>query len=154
MTDRELDALVAEKVMGYSEKITVYAWYDRKAKKYPRVAFKVSSDKDDSIGAYSAHMDESGKKIFCGRPHNLFFPKPYSTDIAAAWMVVEKMAALGYRLFELCSQQTEDMPLEWVARFKISDCRWASSWNRSEAVPRTICLAALAAKGVRVEADR
>ena len=67
MTDRELDALVAEKVMGW--------------KPY-------SKRKQREAGATWTHPD--GYNAGYGS-----WPE-YSTDIAAAWLVVEKMRQKGY----------------------------------------------------------
>ena len=66
MTDRELDALVAEKVMGLATII-------------------VSSNAGD-VPAVVA--DDS--------PIGFRMTPRYSTDIAAAWLVVEKMRQKGY----------------------------------------------------------
>lgn len=100
---RELDALVAEKVMG---------WAPRDAGAGDRLIY---------VGAW-AHCESL--------PH-------YSTDIAAAWQVVEKLAADGlYVHVGYCLGRTEasvNSPLD------IIDNAYAPT------APLAICLAALKA---------
>jgi len=125
MTDRELDAMVAEHVMGWYR--TAMDWFVRKGK------FRRE-------------------------------PKPYSTDIAAAWLVVEAMRERGWSVF------IDDMPDGASAQVVNLNCEhhadehdtgsYASGTFRggycalSEAkapkAPRAICLAALRALGVEV----
>jgi hypothetical protein len=112
---RELDLLVAEKVMGYAVRrpydhnplfITVYPkdtnWQDSEVKELPQ----------------------------------------YSTDISAAWEVVERM------------KEKFHFKIDWDKNLKswlvtISD--GYSFWKaHEEAAPPAICLAALKAKGVEV----
>lgn len=110
MTNREIDAMVAEKAMGLRKDRVTPDWFEYA---------------DGSRG-----------------------PAPeYSTDIAAAWQVVEKMRA-GGTCFSCGSP------------YKYPGIRDAPCWARfggnmerpspAMTVPYAICLAALAAIGVEV----
>ncbi len=114
---RELDALVAEKVMG----------------------FKPCSDPIGKCDA--AHMSPP----LCWDGSEL---KPYSTNISAAWEVVEKVSLLGW---ERALGKTRDG--EWCTLYHDlldSDHRCDFS-TRGESAPHAICLAALNAVGVEVQ---
>jgi hypothetical protein len=69
---------------------------------------------------------------------------PYSTSIAAAWLVVEKMATLGHRL---CLLQVRDR-LRWHADF----LREREYMGSGQTAPEAICRAALAALGASDDA--
>jgi len=77
----ELDALVAEKVMGYSGKITVFAWQDRGKRLLPLTGFQAGEHTD-----FCTYVDGEGKKI----EGHVYFPRRYSWNILDAWRVVEK----------------------------------------------------------------
>lgn len=78
----------------------------------------------------------------------------YSTDIASAWLVVERMRVLGwtfgiddlgYSTDEKNLSVLTDAPL-WRARFDtLNNERWA--WQEAATAPLAICLAALEALG-------
>lgn len=75
----------------------------------------------------------------------------YSTDIAAAWEVVEKMRSdyLALRLNRDIGNQNQD-DCEWCATFEGNGKETpVDSW--SSTAPHAICLAALKACGVQVE---
>lgn len=108
----ELDALIAEKVMGHE--VSRY-------------------------GDTDAWYDEQGHWI-----------KPYSTDIAAAWQVVNKIAD---------SRDPHWFSIDrwygtWVAGWRCGDSAPDDpSWElemTADTAPLAICLAALKAKGVKV----
>lgn len=128
MTDRELDALVAEKVMGC------------------RVLHQAAS----VAGPYCGCLSDGGyKKGPHGDPREFDADLyAYSTDISAAWQVVEKMKSNGYT-FEL-----DDRKAGWAASFVAygQDSKtlgWVKAvaagvpTEIAEAAPRAICLAAL-----------
>ncbi len=117
---RELDALVAEKVMGL--KIVVKVWGT--GKKYR--SFSVGEP--DYI--YSSDRPEG--ELINSVPR-------YSTDIAAAWEVVEKLG----QHFQLFSP-TDNRP-SWEARFR--DGRFKLVTAEAATGPHAICLAALKAVG-------
>jgi len=107
---RELDALVAEKVMG---------WIKR-----PK-------------GAGTAHLwISSDKQAF----HESELPA-YSTDIAAAWQVVEKLTRRDDKLFF-----TLETPISGSAW----ECWFSGEWAEGETASHAICLAALKAVGVEL----
>lgn len=103
---RELDILVAEKVMGIIPKIETYK--------------------------------TMGKEEYTNIPVNV---PDYSTNIAAAWEIVEKMIEEGYD-WELYSFKTAP-EYHWRVF-----CRGFGSYEAT--APLGICLAALKAKGVEI----
>lgn len=105
MTDRELDAMVAEKVMGW----TLHG------------------------------VAPSGGRVLIAPSGAMGIPN-YSTDISAAWQVVEKMRSKRIH-FEMGST----IPGDWTAYFN-------NDRATDKSAPRAICLAAL--KAVGVEAPR
>jgi hypothetical protein len=128
---RELDALVAEKVMGV-------VW--RKVGVNGVVKATL-----DPLGYYSQHEE-------C-RPD---FPRwsdycrdvpAYSTDIAAAWQVVEHMATNHYRWWEMARRPFKD-GLGALVNFT-GDPKDSCV---APTVPLAICLAALKAVGAEVPA--
>lgn len=129
---RELDALIAEKVMGFT-------WHDGwKSFKGPHLVspggFMAGWRMED--GGVMGHLD--------GVTRNPELPF-YSTDIAAAWQVVEKLVA--ERFFPEVNYRGRG---EWgckVDRLTVDD-----SWNDkptpheiANTAPLAICLAALSA---------
>ena len=115
MTDQELDALVAEKVMGWERRGG--AWVPEKW--------------DDPSSLPPG--------VITTQPH-FYFWKP-STDIAAAWMVVEKMN---------CDFRFDWNHGEGVYCASFGTNKYVGCDNKSPA--RAICLAALKAVGVQVKA--
>lgn len=111
---RELDVLVAEKVMGW----------------------RGSSEKH--------YVGNSGKCFCCG-----IIP-PYSTSIAAAWEVVEKMFYLGWDL-ELQYFKKNDK--EYTVRVLFAEIgnQELSTLAFADTAPHAICLAALEAVGVELK---
>lgn len=74
----------------------------------------------------------------------------YSTDIAAAWEVVEKMRANNF-LFTINMSDN----FRWECEFDLNDGAFllksdTIGFGRSETAPHAICLAALEAVGVEV----
>lgn len=137
---RELDALIAEKVMG----VKVVDWPT--GREYPvasALALKALSDTQES-------------RI----PH-------YSTSIADAWLVVEKLAqnyhkdtgiGSGYSghgfVLEHCTENSEG---RWICRLPSTVCAPPyeemdsfAVYQTADTAPLAICLAALKAVGVEV----
>lgn len=114
---RGLDALVAEKVMGWQWQ----QWAPNPEQ--PHLA---------PPGYGRPHPDHwwLGRSIFELVPN-------YSTDIAAAWLVVEHMERTRPNEFMLWTEQGQ-----WGAEFDNDISRFAL------AAPLSICVAALAAVGV------
>jgi hypothetical protein len=111
---RELDAMVAEKVMGLET--------------------GASGDNAWILGDALYVIDDGHAAVL---PH-------YSTDIAAAWLVVEKMRADGWH-FELSDRDAVDEQPFWVEFATKEYERGGQSWQA--AAPHAICLAALKAVG-------
>lgn len=105
----ELDALIAEKVMG---------WH-----------FVGTFTLDPELNCDRWARDQNGLERYF---HEV--PK-YSTDIAAAWQVVEKMIVYSEHHFLL------DKGGAWLCRFR------EGGLSPGETAPHAICLAALKAVG-------
>lgn len=118
MTDRELDALVAEKVMGW---------------KIEGRPIRLSGGHFDDV---RIPADGTVKML-----------PSYSTDIAAAWQVVEKVRELNGWPFILESHGDPGAPGRWWAYFQKTIGDRSVNGHGHEA-PRAICLAALKAVGV------
>lgn len=132
---RELDALMAEKVMGLI-RITDDDW---------KRAHGYTKDHNDRFATDC--MYRSSIRVFRKDKANEFFtlPRPYSTDIAAAWEVVEKLISNAFA-FELdySFHDIESDDFYWMALF--SKYKGNQKWgNLAESTPHAICLAALKA---------
>ncbi len=64
--------------------------------------------------------------------------RPYSTNISAAWQIVEKLKAQDPALF---FQLANSINRKW-------ECQCGDGWSESDTAPRAICLAALKAVGL------
>jgi hypothetical protein len=120
MTDRELDALVAEKVM---DDVVEYRQLQQTEKMYYEgiSASEIPIYKNDALN-----------------------PKPYSTDIAVAWEVVNNKKQ--FVSFDIARDGGLD---EYVATAWVD---WNTRFSQcSDSAPRAICLAALKAVGVEVD---
>jgi len=129
MTPRDIDAAVAERVMG----ITL--------KRGPRM---MPADHAEWYGPCDGFED--GKCFVCaGSPEQ---PRPYSSDISAAWQVVEKMRDNGYllKLFDNnAPYATHERALK-TAIFGRNCGGTTRTWEASEKTDAlAICLAALEA---------
>lgn len=118
---RELDALVGQKVMGWTRA------YDR------RLKGEWWSAPEDPQGFYAD------------------FPE-WSTDISAAWVVVEKMRERGFWF-----RMSTPFSLKGTTLFGGFTSHNSTGWNgrpdyghAAESAPEVICLAALKACGVEV----
>lgn len=130
-SDRPLDAMIAEHVM-HTEKYWAIRWGGSGYGDFPTY--------DEAV------IHEL--KIFGDRRAIIipYWDEPcYSTDISAAWQVVEK---LGMVTIE---NATPHGP--WSVGFTAHDCEGEPHWVHVEAdtAPLAICLAALKACGVEVE---
>ena len=142
---RELDALVAEKVMG----LVLTCPVD------PRFDHSVGTNKDGS----------SAKRNFCrwpdGREHWIPF---FSTDIADAWQVVEKLAGDGDE-HPACIQKGLPAFGDHATPFEVyKNYAGYPGWTcyfadyevcaHADTAPLAICKAALKACGVEVESPK
>ena len=124
LSDRELDALVAEKVMGCKPMLGAGGAYHRCG----------CSDVESPEG-HDAVVRQGAIGIF-GAAIRLPY---YSTDIAAAWLVVEKMRERGITF--RCGSYVKD---ECFAEF---GGQHLSAPAKGGDFPKAICLAALKALG-------
>lgn len=122
---RELDALIAEKVMGITPDLKCIACGSTNLLIHWLTG-------NNMYGDCTKNMDY--KRTFIKLPN-------YSTDISDAWLVVEKMGAYNDSSFSLSVGLSYT---EWCACFM-----GHKAW--SDSAPHAICLAALKAVGVEVE---
>lgn len=141
MTDREIDALVAEKVMGliisdiHGEKCEWELWPEM---------FEYDSEYCYELYGSSGH----------------YIPvKKYSTDIAAAWEVVEKLGSIvGYDFtVEITyDKDTAAFPDKYFCTITNGDSNSLNPkvklfmGSSEDSAPKAICLAALKVVGVDV----
>ena len=127
---RELDALVAEKVMG---------------------GYVVNPDAMANVGEiwYWLHPKDG---VLCGMPYKVGKMKQWdhqwhrwkpSIDISAAWQVVEKMRADGW-IYEITEHLND--PAIQCAMFA-NRSGGDEQWSAANTAPLAICLAALKAVG-------
>lgn len=123
---RELDALVAEKVMG--------------------VAFKDTTIGEEPWATKGLFLTRNGEpyQIHGYLMHGYVYPevREYSTDIAAAWGVVEKMQADGW--FWNIDCDCDGLVVGFGRGCEVGGgCEWY--YEDAETAPHAICLAALKA---------
>lgn len=130
---REMDALVAEKVMG---------WRDIRCHQGGNLPFGVPDDD------FNRDVDEHKKHGNCGFPmeyHREPIPM-FSNDISAAWEVVEKL--LDKNLHLILRDQAEN---GYSADFYLAQdwpnppCKFIAEYVRGDTAPLAICRAALKA---------
>ena len=131
---REMDALLAEKVMGYTlSELSLPA--------YPK--YKLF---DIESGEFSGYVKEV--------PH-------YSTDIAAAWEVVKRMP-IPFKLEKCWEKAYQIGPEGWSACWCTdADCEGCNENSRctngddawAETAPLAICRCALKVAGVKINGD-
>lgn len=137
---RELDALVAEKVMGV-------CLHDLQSK--PSVYMQMK----EKNGPHDWTMFE------CAKCHSRFMDKfipylpNYSTSIADAWAVVEKMGRWNGFEFMIQTQDPEYCKAKYEAGWyePSYDGPESRAVGESDSAPHAICLAALKAVGVDLE---
>lgn len=138
---RELDALVAEKVMGWTREGAGWhtkPWH-RPSKDYPGSIINDwdSKGEHDFLVIPNAHSGISNRVSFCGCEGDAEIPH-YSTSIAAAWEIVEKLNSTEFVL--------ERWPeLQFTVR---STFIRGENFSVANSAPHSICLAALKAMGV------
>lgn len=127
---REMDALVAEKVMGLTVVPDLISGSGFRATDMSRPS------------AFQPEL-EPPMPLFEANPI-----KPYSTDIAAAWEVVEKIR-LNATLDHI--EERHEAEGVWVVQFcaKTSNEPWWHEHAYGDTVPLAICRAALLAVGVK-----
>lgn len=118
--ERELDALVAEKVMGLNilgitSCVHHHFWY---------VQYDGQGQKDQPVYLRRCvcYIKEVGATIILGHISACLDVVPfYSTDISSAWQVVDKIEELGFILFPLERRTPLWLRYRWSARFVTSD---------------------------------
>ncbi len=125
-----LDALVGRHIMGETPRTH---WVDARA-------FLRFDSRDEAIEAirhpnYRRFVSDADWMTGAVRKVETF--KPYSSDLTAAWEIVEILA--NSKEFALHLRQEDDL---WIARFDEASEAW------HESAPVAICLAALRARGV------
>jgi hypothetical protein len=138
---RELDALVAEKVMGWSRKtITVAKQYHGQNEWDPPQTVSWGSD-----------AIVQGNKVYTfdrdDQPTNAEEMPKYSTDIAAAWEVAEKLHKDSWRLELVTSELLGPDMGGASARFACKAAVRGHVTEHADTAPHAICLAALKAVG-------
>jgi len=162
MPDRELDALVSEKVMGLH--IYSHTWpcgYEPECGCYEAASIGASRE-------YAWH-NENGPVFIdqdCDGDIPWLEPVPfYSTDIATAWQVVEKMTEHVELEYDFEWQgpifkpshdylTSEGFPLGTTCWYVYIEKAGYREWVCADSAPRAICLAALKALGVEVDDGR
>ena len=127
--ERELDARVAEKVMGWAVE------HD---------ALGESHSTGYGCPPTGEEPPDHPPVFSLGKRGNAYCIPPYSTDIAAAWQVVEKVLVHPCRTFGIIFDEATDT---WIVKFDktrcvFNDCRISA---QEETAPLAICRAALAA---------
>ena len=133
MNNREIDALVAEKVMGWGVK-----HFEASQNENSPVVQKLERWCVEGIDI--PPEDEENDWLFGNMPW-------FSTNISDAWQVVEKMAKYGIAIHTPRDSEKGHMPWRVVIATDISGLAKAVN---GETAPMAICLAALKAKGVEV----
>ena len=128
---RELDALVAEKVMGW-----IPSWGNWWMAGYGEMNCSLDKATEWSFEAEKG-VEYRGKK-YQSIPLHRWCP---STDISAAWEIVEKMREVGY--FIRLADQDEFIRARFYNPNFLPDEK--SLWIVAETVPEAICKAALLA---------
>lgn len=136
---RELDALIAEKVMGYTKKLVpAYSLpnIDIPEARFPRQDSWLYINAGGYPDYFEGHVNDMFSDASRGIRQTLTSVPPYSTDISAAWEVVEKLSEQGIFL-------------------RLSSISGAGKWRcymlgmtpYVDTAPHAICLAALRAVG-------
>lgn len=133
---RELDALVAEKVMGAT-------WTHQE--RWPGGPADIMKLPDGSGGVLAERRCTDGRVLLAGGL------RPYSTSISDAWEVVEKLAEHGFWLRLTFKTVVHDDDARWEAWFRCVQAGVRGDHVEHEpTAPHAICLAALKAVGVEM----
>ena len=141
---RELDALVAEKVMGW----TRFQGYDNTPEE-----IRSPNKRDDGMRwhhkeIWGEQVGGKWKRRACAECGDM---PDWSTDIAAAWEVVEKMATQRIQLWVGPSQACTNYGCEIINNTERDERdEDDADYTFCDTAPHAICLAALKAVGVEV----
>lgn len=139
MNDRELDALVAEKVMGWE-------WVKDNPARGP--SHYREQRFIERAGFAESHPSFIVPAIGSEPVASWNEPPHYSTKIEGAWMVVEKLS--GGRSENFSIHRTGD---RWSARFRDIESPDKPDFSEADTAPKAICLAALKAVGEKREEE-
>lgn len=127
---REMDALVAEKVMGYDGQ---HQWIKNEDGEIDIFAYEVGSCNGPKCSicgyGYCHHCYRESPSKTC------YDNMPYSTDIAAAWEVEEAIKEKGLELEAAYCVEIRLLTTNWM-------------FDMIHATPKQRCIAALKAMGV------
>lgn len=143
---RELDALVAEKVMGYTRRIVPKHSLpntDIPGATFPREDGWLFTNSGGFDDYFMGHVNDMFVSQSRGFPETLGFVPPYSTDIAAAWGVVEKVG-MGEIHEVLVGKSSTDVTDDYYCVIQFAD---RTVEVRAASAPHALCLAALKAVG-------
>ncbi len=145
---RELDALIAEKVMGWTRAGAQYHIRPshRPSKDFPGNILNDFDGKGPHDFLFPDKHDDTLRMAFCGCESTIDVPS-YSTDIAAAWEVVEKLG--NWHGFDFMILLDTSNSGKWEAGWY--EMGWDGYERRcaesADTAPLAICLAALKAVG-------
>jgi hypothetical protein len=138
---RELDALVAEKVMGLKliEKKEPFENY---------ITYKhITLGTCTSTTPPGKYLEINRERGYGNQPYTTYIPVPnYSTDISAAFEVLEKVPCHAYEIYQEWAQSPRCILFEWNS-IKQEMTKIESS---GKSAPHAICLAALKAMNVHL----
>lgn len=132
---RELDALVAERVMGWT-------WWDaRVVSEYGLVTQPKTTTGYNTKVLMPPKARESSTAFLYENFANGYYPA-YSTDIVAAWQIVNR-----FKEQSMILNYGEDTQ-KWECSFIVNGNRY---WGVSSIVPIAICIAALRIVGIDID---
>jgi len=134
---RELDALVAERVMGAKLR-----WSNLEIPPTKLDAFL--QERDEFLGPPKTGIEASRRAEQRRRDEQIL--PPFSTDISAAWAVVEAMAARDWSFAFRFSESDRSLGATFSS---LGEKEGHQEWFGLDHAPHAICLAALKAVGRR-----
>lgn len=132
---RELDALVAEKVMGLDLEAEAKHRFEAAVRKYQGKGYHGNEQWPDDCRPEKREYFRGAERL-------------YSADMAAAWEVVEKLKADGWDIHIDSVGFNNDIEGEWRTFFSLDndeDTQVAHVFEDGDTAPHAICRAALAA---------
>lgn len=144
---RELDPLIAEKVLGMHVERIKPDWYPLEVMCFYREGSPLIVWSFDAASC-NAMMFRNGVDASDGTAEPL---PQFSDDIADAWRVVEYMQELGWVMNLDCASLSKQRPFN--ARFFRDDESGLRAMDYAESAPLAICRAALKACGVDIPPD-
>ena len=145
LSDRELDALFAERVLGRKVVNCAIAGRYNKVFRPEKLKFMPMVKDERFIGNYNVWWTEDGTRLYCGKPWAPKYLPRYTTSLDAAWEGVEKLGYYGK--IEGPSRRTHKY-LAALYNYEPTSEDEMSYWEAHDANPaRAIVLACLKAVG-------